>query len=395
MNCIYCDLERKFNREHVFSAGLGGDDDDYVLNEAVCESCNSAFSKLENELLRKSPIALARISLQPAGRDRGKKTKEPTYTTEATYIVDADGRMLESRLGAGFKTTLVPQLHVEGNSVYTAAADIESLRGFLDDLRFLVAKDDFSIIKKIKTDYGASYEVSAVKIDAGYEVGLADIMAKPPKGGLWLQIEAAESKIGNRFYLSNSGELTYKTAREETIVEVLKVVAAYFRKEGVFDVWEEATIDRPVVSVKASTDVAMMERAIAKIGVNFLAYIEGAEYVRNPGFSGIKDYILRGDPRFPLSTTEDPGAVQLMGNPPACHHALLLCAIPFENGTAMILMVMKLYGITVHKVCLAEAAPNPGWSSPKYFLINYVERKIRPIAMMDYIKNYCDPAVWC
>lgn len=393
MKCIYCDLERKFNREHVFSAGLGGDDDDYVLRDAVCEVCNSEFSKLETELLQKSPTALARIGMQPTGRDRGKKTKEPTYTAEATYIVDEEGRMLEASITAGFRAVLFPQMHIAGKNVYLTAADGESLKEFLIGLHGLVNGGGLSLIKKIKDDVGTSYEVLTVsKTDDGYEVGASVKMAKPPKGGLWLQITKAEKGVSNRFYRSKSGELTYKTAQEDSVVGMLLAVEAYFEQVGVPNDWAASTLIQPVVQVESSINLAMVDRAIAKIGVNFLAYLEGAEYVRHPGFADVKSYILMGKPQLPWTHTEEPGVVQLLGHPPAQHHALLLSAIPLENGMSMIFMALKLYGTAVHRVCLAEVAPNPGWSEPKYYLINYVSRKVRPIGMVDYMANYCDLA---
>lgn len=393
MKCIYCDLERKFNREHVFSAGLGGDDDDYVLRDAVCEVCNSAFSKLETELLQKSPTALARIGMQPAGRDRGNKTKEPTYTTEATYIVDEEGRMLEANIMAGFKAVLFPQIHIAGKNVYLTAADGESLKEFLSNLRDLVEKDEFGLIKKIKGDVETSYEVLTVrKTEGGYKIGQGARMAKPPKGELWLQTTAAEKEVSNRLYRSKSGELTYKTAREDSVIEMLLAVEAYFEQLGVPSAWEESTLNQPIVQVESSINMAMVDRAIAKIGVNFLAYLEGAEYVRHPGFADVKSYILMGEPQLPWTHTEDQSVVQLLGCPPAHHHALLLSSVPLGNGMAKVFMALKLYGTAVHKVCLAETAPHPGWSEPKYYLINYVSRKVQPVGMVDYMASYCDLA---
>lgn len=393
MKCIYCNLERKFNREHVFSAGLGGDDEDYVLRDAVCEVCNSAFSKLETELLQKSPTALARIGMQPVGRDRGTKTKEPTYTTDATYIVDEEGRLLEANIMAGFKSMLFPQIHIVGKNVYLTAADGEALKEFLRNLRDLIEKDEFSLIKKMKDDVGVSYEVFIVrKTEGGYEIGQGAKMAKPPKGGLWLQTTAAEKEVSNRFYRSKSGELTYKTAREDSVIEMLLAVEAYFEQLGVPSVWEESTLNQPIVQVESSMNIAMADRAVAKIGVNFLAYLAGSEYVRHPGFADVKNYILMGEPQLPWSHTEDQGVVRLLGHPPAQHHALLLSAVPLGNGMAMIFMALKLYGAAVHRVCLAEVAPDPGWSEPKYYLINYVSRKVQPVGMVDYMANYCDLA---
>jgi hypothetical protein len=77
--CIYCGSPGPFGDEHAVSAGLGGDDSAWLLNDCVCRVCNTdIFSKLETKFLRSSPVALARLFLQPRTRDKGSKTGVPS-----------------------------------------------------------------------------------------------------------------------------------------------------------------------------------------------------------------------------------------------------------------------------------------------------------------------------
>ena len=391
MKCIYCDNEREFNGEHVFPAGLGGDDPRYVLEKTVCVVCNTLFSKLETELMQKSPTALARIGMQPSGRNRGKQTKEPTLTTSATYIIGEDGSFLEAHMGGGLKPTLLPQLHIAGKTANLTADNGESLLDFLAELRSLIESGDFYLIRKVKGDSGTSFVVSIVQaVGESYAIGPSATVGKPPKKGLWVQIAEQEKEITNRFYRTRSNSLAYKTSIENSLPPSLEFIRAYFHKYITPGEWTESVVEQPLVHIETSVNLGMADRAIAKIGINFLAYLKGADYVRHPGFEIVKQSILLDEPQLPWTHTEDQRITQLLGTPPASHHALMIAVSPDPRGMTMIVMVLKLYGGTVHQVRLAESAPHPGWSESKYFLINYASHEIQPIGMLDYMARHCD-----
>lgn len=391
MKCIYCDHEREFNGEHVFPAGLGGDDSRYILEKTVCAVCNTLFSKLETELMQKSPTALARIGMQPSGRNRGKQTKEPTLTTNATYIVGEDGRLLEAYIGGGFKSIILPQLHITGKAANLTADNGDSLLGFLAELRSLIESEEFDLIRKVKGDGEASFEVSIVRaIGESYAIGPSMRVGKAPKKGLWLQFAEQGKEIENRFYRTKSKSLAYKTSVEDSLLPSLEFIRAYFQKYSSPGEWAESVVEQPLVQVETSVNLGMADRAIAKIGINFLAYLKGSDYVRHPGFESVKQSILSDEPHLPWTHTENQRIVQLLGTPPASHHALMIAASPDPRGMTMIVMVLKLYGGTVHQVRLAESVPHPGWTESQYFLINYVSHEIRPIEMLEYMARYCD-----
>ena len=100
-----------FTDEHVVSAGIGGDDQDWLLGGCVCGECNRVFSKLETKVLRSSPIAIARLFLQPQTRHRGSKTGAPSLQPAVSYFEDEASRvLLEQELEAGGRPAILPQL---------------------------------------------------------------------------------------------------------------------------------------------------------------------------------------------------------------------------------------------------------------------------------------------
>lgn len=61
MLCLFCQSEKPFAVEHVIPESLGNDD--LVLVDQVCGTCNNHFSKLEEFVLQKTPLAFWRAQL--------------------------------------------------------------------------------------------------------------------------------------------------------------------------------------------------------------------------------------------------------------------------------------------------------------------------------------------
>lgn len=75
MHCLFCQSDGPFTIEHVIPESLGNDE--LILLNQVCGSCNNHFSKLENEVLHKTPLAFWRTAL-------GIKTKHGKLPTVDT-----------------------------------------------------------------------------------------------------------------------------------------------------------------------------------------------------------------------------------------------------------------------------------------------------------------------
>jgi len=61
MTCLFCLSKGPFNKEHVIPESLGNDD--LILEGQVCCQCNSHFSRIEQFVLHKTPIAFWRTYL--------------------------------------------------------------------------------------------------------------------------------------------------------------------------------------------------------------------------------------------------------------------------------------------------------------------------------------------
>ena len=61
MPCLFCQSEGPFTVEHIIPESLGNDE--LMLSDQVCLSCNRHFSKLEEIVLQKTPIAFWRTQL--------------------------------------------------------------------------------------------------------------------------------------------------------------------------------------------------------------------------------------------------------------------------------------------------------------------------------------------
>ena len=172
--CFYCGNQGPFTEEHVVCAGLGGDDRAWLLKDCVCGTCNTdIFSKLETKFLRASPVALARLFLQPRTRD---KTKRSLGAAEGQLCrrTHGTGILLEAELGAGGNSVILPQLViVDAQQAAVTGPDAASVAVFLSDLQKALS-DEVTLIEKAKQGFEVVYEATPLSWkDGGYAVGEA------------------------------------------------------------------------------------------------------------------------------------------------------------------------------------------------------------------------------
>jgi hypothetical protein len=104
MLCLFCLSEGPFTVEHVIPESLGNDD--LVLEGQVCSGCNNHFSKLEEFVLQKTPIAfwkthlgirskrgkLSSIDLSQPKREKGVYPSiHPTHDNSIGFTAHEDG----------------------------------------------------------------------------------------------------------------------------------------------------------------------------------------------------------------------------------------------------------------------------------------------------------------
>jgi hypothetical protein len=158
--CIYCDQPGPFSDEHVISAGLGADDDCFLLVDMVCRHCNTdVFGNLEREVLRSSPIAISRAFMQPHGRKRGKHTTAPGIQAKHKQMAIASGYPDEIDFGQHHKPVVLPQLKMIGEKGFeSAAASLDELRSFLASLLTLFQEAYVICIRKRGPEHELRFE---------------------------------------------------------------------------------------------------------------------------------------------------------------------------------------------------------------------------------------------
>ncbi|TKJ79342.1 hypothetical protein PspCFBP13509_11545 [Pseudomonas sp. CFBP13509] len=386
--CIYCGSFGPFSDEHVFPAGMGGDDKDYILIDLVCVECNTVtFSKLELSLMRRSPTGLGRNFMQSKSRERGGQTAKPSIETRNRYVIDEFGRLLESEEDKNGVETILAQCYFEGEKIYYTAQDSPHLKKMYDALEIALSKTTINMIKKITSK---SFEVTVYEwTNDKYEFLKKETVNKPPTVGIW--VDSPSEKTQNfkpRFFQKLKGQLVLKTENNEGHTALLRnmrrTLPSIRQKHA--DV-QPNTIENPIVQVEMVVDMQETERAIAKIGFNFFILTLG-EYAANEAeCNGIKSSILRGTPELPSSSFgEDAQEVisDLFGIPPQKCHCVMLLAIPSGSDTRDIYFNAKLYGSGAHKVLIARSTKFSGLEDPFYFIINYETNKIEKLSMLEY-----------
>jgi hypothetical protein len=391
-SCIYCGSEGPFTDEHMISAGLGGDDDVFVLRNCVCSDCNTIiFSPLEREMLRCSPLAIGRVFMQPSSRKRGKNTGIPKLEAKTKVVLTESGRWVEFEFGRHAKPTLLPQLNLVGeNSVEATSDTAQQLVEFVEALHRLFDKP-IVCIRKLISEGKPTFELSQIlwETDGYVEIGEPAYVAKPPTSGVWLErIEGAndESKSSHaRLFQSQAKSIVLKLSDKMSPEASLRL----FRKSVAqvdFSTAKESTITNPLVSVGMTMTLGVTDRVLAKIGINILAYVAGADYVRHPGFDEIKKSILTGLPGIQLESLQEAKQMEeILSWIPAGNHLFFISGIHLPTGEYALGMTMKLYG-TSQFIKLGINVPELFALMPIIFTAEYTTHIVKQWSPIEFAK---------
>lgn len=388
-SCIYCDGPGPFSDEHVISAGLGADDDRFLLVDMVCQRCNTdVFGNLEREVLRSSPIAVARAFMQPHGRDRGKHTTAPGIQAQHKQMATASGYPDEVDFGMHATPIVLPQLKMIGEKEFeSSAASLDELRSFVTSLSSLLQDNQVICIRKRGPEYELRYEaISMLRLGKTFtQVDAASFQAKPPRRGLWLErYDETRTRGVNpaaTIFKNLNGGIVLKTsnARVENALNFFACAVEQFS----YDVQVTRDIENPIVSMGLTVTIGVMERVIAKIGINLLAYYLGRDYVTDPGFRQVKDSILTGTPRLGGHTVEDEAITTILNAASDNHHVLFLSKVSQPGGRAAIVFIAKLYG-AAQSMTLALDVPEPHLPLPVFFLVDYLNHEVKQRSLFEY-----------
>lgn len=389
--CIYCSKPNQFTDEHVFPAGMGGDDQNYLISKGVCGHCNTkVFSAFEATLMRRSLIALARAIHQPKSRNG----KNSTYDPIEANIVHEDGRELESSYTEGFRAEVLPQLIYNGETIDSAAANKKDLYQFIDELIDFFQAETIILTEKKSQKGKTKFILHSYNLyGSTYKLSEKRGVDKPPKHCLWIQ-HASSKQDGSvkspRIYRRAKGQIVVKAS------DFSKIGTMLFRVRSTLPTILQDSLQvnakehaPPMITTTCLGWSSDCDRAIAKIGINFIAYQEGLETARHPSLSPIKNFILHREPLFQTGfLINEKYRNQAFGSIPEHHHCVALSISRNPNGMLTANVSMVLYGTTGLSVNLCMNGVTKNKLTINYYLINYLENKITRHSFMEYQKLY-------
>jgi hypothetical protein len=396
--CIYCNGQGPFSDEHVISAGLGADDSRFMLVDMVCRRCNTdILGKLELEVLRSSPIAIARAFMQSQGRDRGRHTTVPSIQAHRKQMIDSEGYLNEVDFGVHAKPIVLPQIKMIGDKEFlSSAVGHDELRCFVTSLSTMLQDNQITCIRKRGAEHELRYEaITMLRSDNVFaRVNTSSFQAKPPRAGLWLQsydeTDTKDAVPTATIFRNLNGSIVLKTS-SATIEDALNFFARAVEQFS-FDALVTRDIECPIVSVSMSVTIGVMERMTAKIGINLLAYYLGRNYVTDPCFQHIKDGILTGSPLVNSHVVEDAEMKMMLDAAPYNHHVFLLMQVRQPTKRTAILMVAKLYG-AAQAIPLAWDVPEPRLPLPVFFLVDYLNHEVKQRTLAEYSQYLTDAPI--
>jgi hypothetical protein len=373
----------------VVPAGLGGDDSGWLLKGCVCAVCNTTiFSPLETRVLRSSPIAWARLFLQPHTRDRGSSTGTPSVQPGLSYYYEpGSGLLLEQELAAGGVPIILPQIIPQSpNMLGIFARDVDGARELQTDLTTALA-DELVLIEKKPQSGSAKPTFTLTGLtwtDGRYSAGEAKSARQPPKNGVWIEplekpaTAPAEALLPARVYRRTAGQLVCRSPDVTVAALLLSALRDHLNEVVVPDHVPQQADTAPGVHQRMRFDLTAYDRVLTKIGVNLCAKLLGPEYVRQPEFDTAKHYARTGEGAVLKIRPDEAQRFEVFKSPYPNHHilALLPCAGQ-QPGAFGIVFCARFYDGQVEAIRLADfSGPVPGLSSPAVILVDYVHQQI-------------------
>gem|GEM_PF-1248961 len=389
-SCIYCEGSGPFTNEHVISAGLGGDDNRFLLKDMVCEECNTKrFSPLELEFLRNSPIALARLFSQKQARKRGAKDNSPKLSVPVKNIIDKNGRPLEADFENGRAEILSQLIRRDEKTIDVTGRNLESFSTMLKACHDVFVESTVCAFKQ-RSD-GKDDLISIVYgRDENSYVEKSRTMGQRIRGKyIWISLDDKIDTSPNHrtsLYQRMNGQIVLKTSSPDAIVESLNFFRKSIEQLNLESV-QESDIVNPLVALSGTFSIDVIPRVFAKIAFNILAYLVPRKYLSRPQFSTIRQSILTGKPQLPYHATELTAKVGtiLKRLTPEGHHSFLISRQPSSKGGFFVYVTAQLYGSFVEFSILGDSLPHPPILLPVLFLVDYNEHSIRRLEAHQFL----------
>ncbi len=390
-NCIYCNSEGPFAKEHVFPYFLGGGGEGWTLIDTVCKDCNNVFSSLERALARQSIEAISRTFYGPIGRRSKNKRHLVSLYSEDIYFLFKDSNLVyEGALGLGFVPYLRPQIIEELIPAITiTGSDHSDMLKLIDRVKYFT-ENEFYIIVETPTKKGELFQLAQLKLD-GSNVIVSDKLSSPLPKGAWFRtfaegLDLSNKRITSRTFMDDDNKLILRGKTFEDVTAFLPyLLKLIYNSQNLNDCILNIPknmvqgIDTQVAA-QVKVKLELVSRAVAKIGINFATKVYGSEYTTHPGFNEIKQFIL-GEIH---NTFKEAGLhVKLMGPDNDIFNQF---RIPFsEDRHVMFLLFnskslhfgLKLYGGIGGYLARLGNVPTPvNKPGIQYATVNYSERVI-------------------
>lgn len=384
--CIYCGSLGPFSDEHVVSAGLGGDDKQWMLRGCVCENCNTRiFSKLEAKVLYSSPVAIARLFSQPFTRNKGTPSVQP----KTSFFAEPNSKiLLEVELGPQGQTDVLPQVILSEDgaaSIYGANAGV--LSDFIDALQRGLA-DNTVLIEKTTSEFEVHYPITPIAwTNDAYAVGDTTPMLRPPKGGFWIEtIHQPPTAQGNkpvlpRVFRRPGGQIVCRAISPRQAAGLLTIVRKspdLFAAKGRLGGAEQVEQEQPGVHQGYNVDLSAYDRVLTKIGLNLVAHLLGTDFVRDAAFDAAAEYAREGKGNI----LKHPAArasknATMLGKALLNRHVLMLTRGPAANGGHTVIFTCRLYGGPLEMIRLADMKRDiPELERPLLIHVDYAQQLI-------------------
>ena len=403
--CIYCGSPGPFTAEHVVSAGLGGDDNAWLLDDLVCGVCNTdIFSKLETKFLRSSAAAWARLFLQEKGRGSGSKASKPSVDADLTYFHEpASGRLLVARWGSGGQPITLPQIiarildeHSFEHAV--TGGDPKTTTEFLKELADLLRRDQIEVIEKQSSGNKKIFLSMPLVWNGGvYVAGQQQQVPKAPNPCIWFEERVRPVTVDPTAILPSAvfrrpeGQIVCRVPKVRSVATLLSVLRLHS------NVWQPSILpdtieklDEPDMHSRFTPDPEADRRVLTKIGINLCACLLGAALVRHPAFDSGVEYARMGQGKI-----EDvPSHLSIL--PPLDGrnlHVFALLPETIASNRHSILFHAQIYGGPVICLRLAEfTEPSKDLLKPIVVLVDYDKHKIDTATEEQYETMVFTPA---
>lgn len=382
--CIFCGEVREFTDEHVFPAGLGGDDKQFLLRGMVCGNCNTlVFSKMELRFMRSSPAAVGRQFLQPNSRKRGKKKTSPILYTRTTTVFTEEYGAVEAEITAMGKPLILPQILFRGKDIIGYIGDnTEELNCYIETLVSTLS-DIVHVVHKIVNADMIEYKVEILRWNGEQFLLLSQqVSNKPPKNCVWREILEPSSKgevyRQTTLYLRREGQLVLRLATDGDFIGLLtqarKAAPLMLGKTG-----KITHVENPLVKLVMSIDCNDENKVYAKIGLNIIAYALGEDYIRHHAFNKIKKSILTGKSTIKMVTP--PAISDPFNGVPKDRHVAMIYFHKSRAGRFYVALAIRLYGAPYKWVLLSDNAIKPP-RQDAILVVHYKDHRIEEFSSL-------------